>query len=301
MSARAYRLETEEEAAAGIRRIALGRTEKALERLEGIEGDGFAVAIHGARKDLKKERSLLRLVRRELGEKRFRAENRRYRDAARLLSGNRDAEVKLETLAGLHRASPGLPAAVVEAWEGMLETERDELAAATRADEEGRIAQACKEIEAGQGKIENWRLRTSSWALVSPGLLRSYRDGREAMKRTLAERSAESVHDWRKRAKDLWYQLRILHDAWPQPLGATVDQAHELTELLGDHNDLAVLARDLPTRTDLGDRDAFDAAIEKRQAELLYAAFAIGQRLYAEKPKAFRRRIKRYWLAWRQA
>jgi CHAD domain-containing protein len=301
MSARAYRLGADEETAAGIRRIAVGRTEAALERLGRIEGDGLAAAIHGARKDLKKQRSLLRLVRGELGGKRFRAENRRYRDAARLLSGSRDAEVKLETLADLRHRSPDLPAEAGESWEGMLETERDELAAATRAEDEGRILRVREEIEAGQRKIGKWRLRTSAWALVGPGLIGSYRDGRGAMKEALAERSAESVHDWRKRAKDLWYQLRILRDAWPEPLGATVDQAHELTELLGDHNDLAVLAGDLQTRADLGERDAFQAAIEKRQAELLEAAAEIGRRLYAEKPKAFGRRIERYWLAWRQA
>ena len=301
MSARAYRLKAEEGAAAGVPRIALGRTEKALERLEGTGGDELAAAIHGARKDLKKLRGLLRLVRDELGKKTFEAESRRYREAGRLLSGNRDAEVKLETLADLHRRSPDLSAESVEGWEGTLETERDERAAAARADNEGRIATARAEIEVGQRKIEKWRLRTDSWSLVGPGLLRSYRDGRKAMGRVLAKRSAENVHEWRKRAKDLWYQLRIVEDAWPELLGATVDQAHELTDLLGDHHDLAVLADDLHARTDIVDRGAFETAIAKRQGELLDAALEIGRRLYAEKPKAFRRRIKRYWLAWREA
>jgi CHAD domain-containing protein len=117
----------------------------------------------------------------------------------------------------------------------------------------------------------------------------------------LAAPTTENVHEWRKRSKDLCYQLRIVRGAWPGPLGEAVDQAHELTALLGDHHDLAVLAADLKTRTDLGDRAAFAAAIERRQGELLDAALGIGQRLYAEKPKAFRRRIKRYWLAWRRA
>ena len=37
------------------------------------------------------------------------------------------------------------------------------------------------------------------------------------------------------------------------------------------------------------------ALIERRQAELLASAVAIGERLYAEKPKAFGKRIKAYW------
>lgn len=300
MPSRAYRLKTKESPAPGIRRIALGRTEKALERLEGADGDELAAAIHGARKDLKKLRGLLRLVRDELGEKTFKAENRRYRDAGRLLAGSRDAEVRLETLLALRHEFGDLPAAAVERWEGSLETERDELAAALRQGTDGRIERATEAIEAGHDEIRQWSLETDSWALVKPGLTQSYGEGRRALSRVLADPSVENVHEWRKRAKDLWYQLRIVHDAWPELLGPAVDQAHRLAELLGDHHDLALLAEDL-RRRDLGERGAFESAIEQRQGELLDPALALGRRLYAEKPKAFRRRIGAYWSAWRQA
>lgn len=299
MTSRSYRLKRKEAPAEGVRRIALGRTDKALERLEGIDEDELAVAIHGARKDLKKLRALLRLARDELGKKKLRAENRRYRDAGRLLAAGRDAEVKLETVTSLEHRFAGLPKGAVERWEGALEAERDELAAAMRKDEEGRIAKAIETIEGGRRKIRDWPLRADSWALVGPGLAKSYGEGRRALAEVLGDPSPENVHEWRKRAKDHWYQLRIVHDAWPELLGETVDRVHELTDLLGDHHDLAVLADDLRARADLGDRGALEAAIGKRQEELLGPALDLGQRLYAEKPKAFRRRIERYWLAWR--
>jgi CYTH domain-containing protein/CHAD domain-containing protein len=301
MRSRAYRLKTKESPTDGLRRVALGRADKALERLDGAEGAELAGAIHGARKDLKKLRGLLRLIRQELGRKVFRAENRRYRDAGRLLSGSRDAEVKLETLLALRHRFDDLPAGPAERWEGMLEAERDDLAAAMRNGGQARIARAMEAIAAGRDEIQGWSLRTDSWALVEAGLSRSYRDGRRALRRTRADGSAANVHQWRKRAKDLWYQLRIVEDAWPELLGATVDQTHELTELLGDHHDLAVLAEDLGGRPDLGDRAPFEAAIARRQEQLLEAAIELGVRLYAEKPKAFRKRTKRYWRAWRQA
>lgn len=301
MSSRAYRLKTEEDAAAGIRRIAAGRAEKALARLRGADEGDLAAAIHGARKDLKKLRGLLRLVREELGKKTFEAEDRRYRDAGRAFSGSRDAEVKLQTLLELRRRFAELPAGDGERWEARLEAERDELAAAATGESEGRIGAAATAIEAGREAIRHWSLETDSWALVGPGLSKTYRQGRKAMARVRADPSTKTVHDWRKRAKDLWYQLRILRDAWPGPLGETATQSHALTELLGDHHDLAVLAADLEARMELGDSAAFDTAIERRQGELLGAALGIGERLYAEKPKAFGRRIERYWLVWRRA
>jgi len=82
---RTYRLQGDEDAATGMRRVILGRLEKATERLReaGEDGDALAEAVHGARKDLKKARAALRLVREEIGEKTFKRENRALRDAAR--------------------------------------------------------------------------------------------------------------------------------------------------------------------------------------------------------------------------
>lgn len=106
--------------------------------------------------------------------------------------------------------------------------------------------------------------------------------------------------DMRKRAKDLWYELRLLSGSWPVPLKATVDEAHRLSELLGDHHDLAVLREDLRERN-LGaeETQALSAAIDRHQAELAAGAISLGRRLYAERPQDFERRLRRYWEAWR--
>jgi CHAD domain-containing protein len=298
-AARTYRLKTAEGAPEGLRRIAGGRAEKALDQLAGAEKTDLAAAIHGARKDLKKLRAVLRLIRGELGKDLFKAENRRYRDVGRLLSGSRDAEVKLQTLKALRsRFGDDLPADASRRWEGILERERDD---AVGDEIEDRIVEAVRAIERGRDRIGEWPLRTDSWKLIGPGLSTAYREGRRAMKRTLADPQAENVHEWRKRAKDLWYQLRVVREAWPELLGATADQAHELSDLLGDHHDLAVLEEDLASRQEVGEKKTFKKLIGRRQEELLARALEIGRRLYAEKPKGFSRRLKRYWSAWRGA
>jgi CHAD domain-containing protein len=293
----AYRLKRREGAAAGLRRIATGRVTRARERLQGVEpgAEGFAEAVHGARKDLKKLRAVVRLARAELGDDLYRAENGRYRDAGRALSASRDAQVTVETLAGLGEASEDLPAAAVDAWRGALERERQRAAA---SEAEG-VARAIRLIEPGPELIAAWPLGGGDWRLLDAGLLRAYRRGRRAMREAHGN-GAPSFHEWRKRAKDLWYQQRILVDAWPQVLGETAEQAHVLAELLGDHHDLAVLAEDLAGR---GFEPAWSAAlgeaIAARQDDLAAAAFDLGARLYAERPKAYRRRMRAYWDAWR--
>jgi len=65
-----------------------------------------------------------------------------------------------------------------------------------------------------------------------------------------------------------------------------------------------VLAADLRSRDSVaadGDDEVTPLlnAIEGRQEELLEAAVPIGERLYAESPKAFGKRMHAYWRAWR--
>ena len=299
---RSYRLARDEGLAAGLSRIAAGRAESALERLRGgAAGEAASAdAVHGARKDMKKLRTVLRLLREALGRKRFEREAARFRDAARARSASRDAEVKLGTLEALVEQAGDLPALAVDAWRRILARDRE--AAANRADGEGALAAATSLIEAGRGEIRGWTLEGDSWQLIEDGLDRSYRRGRRALAIAEASRREADFHEWRKRAKDLWYALRLLSDAWPAPLEASAEEAHRLTELLGDHHDLALLRADLDERN-LGEAEtaALEAAIDRRQRELAAAAIPLGRRLYAERPKDFSRRLRRYWRAWRSS
>jgi CHAD domain-containing protein len=215
---RTYRLRRREPAAAGIRRIAEGRADDALEQLrEGTERDP-APTIHEARKDLKKLRSVLRLVRGDLGEAVYRSENVRFRDAGRMLSGARDAQVKLETLAALReRFGDRLPADGMALFAHALDGERERL-----ADPDGEalaVDRAAGAIEAGRNAIAEWPLDADEWSLVGPGLKRSYGRGRNRYADVRDDAGDEAVHEWRKRVKDLWYHLRLVRNAKKSVLG----------------------------------------------------------------------------------
>lgn len=297
---REYRLRRRESPAAGVVRIALGRIEHAEDQLRGAEPGDRAEAVHEARKDLKKLRAVLRLVRDELGGGAYRSENERYRDAGRALSAMRDAQVAVESLdslrepAGHHAESDGLGR-----FKARLEERRREAESAGADD--AAIDAALGALDAGRSQIEEWRL-PDGWSLVGPGLERSYRRGRVALRAALTEPTDDRLHEWRKRAKDLWYHLRILQDAWPAVLGQAAEEAHRLSELLGDDHDLAVLrgmAEQDGEVEDPGEREELLDLIERRRAQLRQEAAELGRRLYAEKPKAFAARFRGYWQVWR--
>jgi CYTH domain-containing protein/CHAD domain-containing protein len=295
---RAYRLLADEGAGDGVRRAIVGRLEKAAERLrEADDGDAHAEAIHGARKDLKKARAALRLVRDELGGKTFKRENRTLRDAGRALSASRDAEVKLATLDALVEGDGDVPPAAALRWREALVADRDRIV----GEKSGGTAEAVAAIEAVAARAPEWKLRADGWKLLAPGLDTAYRDGRRAFAALGEEPDFEAVHELRKRGKDLWYQLRLLRDAWRPVLEPAAEEVHDFTDLLGDHHDLAVLCIDLVGRSeaDDADREALRTLIEARQASLIAEALAAGERIYAEKPKAFARRMHAYWRAWR--
>ena len=97
----AYRLLAREPVAAGIKRVLTAQADDAIAQLRGESHSDSDEAIHEARKDVKKIRSALRLVRDAIGDDVWRRENDHYRDIARTLSSFRDAEILVEALDGL--------------------------------------------------------------------------------------------------------------------------------------------------------------------------------------------------------
>jgi len=145
------------------------------------------------------------------------------------------------------------------------------------------------------GRVGDWPFDGAGWGVACKGVERAYRRGRRAFAVADDDPTTENLHEWRKRVKDLWYHQRLLRPAWPSVLKAQADEAHALSDLLGDDHDLAVLAdrlRDGPPPT--GDTEDVLELIGRRRVELLASIRALGRRVYAEKPKAFARRIDRY-------
>jgi CHAD domain-containing protein len=290
----AYRLKKREGIATGVRRIVQAELARAIDELEGRRSGDTGTAVHEARKHVKKSRAAIRLVREDLGAELRRDENAALRDAQGRLSGARDAEVLVETLARLEESSDGrVPAAAAAALRDALRKRRD----AARRQGHDQRAEAITELQAVRRRVESWPLDDESFAAAAQGLRRTYRDGRRAQDAATATDDPEAWHEWRKRVKDLWYAARILRPGAPLELGAVVDEADGLAELLGDHNDLAVLR--VAVDEHAGATTDHQAAqlrgvIDDAATALRRRAVPLGLRLYAEPPKRFVARVAAY-------
>ena len=296
MSGKAYRLKDGERAKHGVRRAAAGRAAKAVERLRDNAPEDLAGAVHGARKDLKKLRSLLRLVRTGLGEAGYKRENDRFRTAAVALGGAREAEARLECLAKLRdRYGEEFPTPWSHEFSAMLKAKRDRIASGPLP---RGVFDAIEQIEQGGRASHSWKLRDDGFELFERGLRRTYKRGRKGLAATTRDPSGDELHEWRKRVKDLWYQLRFLQRTWPEIVMPISEQAHELSSILGDHHDLEIIGEEIERHPGLfrGNAQAkMLALVDRRQQELVDEAVPIGERLYCEKPQLFTARIARYW------
>lgn len=282
---RAYCLKTGEPLPQGIVRVANGRIGHALEELRGKSDSTPEEAVHEARKDLKKLRALLRMTRGELDDATFRRENLCFRDAGRELAGVRESDVMLDTLKALD-----IPAGMERELRTTIQGHRARNGGDPRRTASTGVVAMLREA---RQRVEDWPLERDSFDALHKGLERTYRHGRRDFRAAQAAPTVEALHEWRKRVKDLWYQHTLLRELWPPVMQAVGDEAHQLANRLGDDHDLATLADWV--REHAAAEPEFFEAVESRRSALQAEAMALGERLYADKPVPYARRLRRLW------
>jgi CHAD domain-containing protein len=200
----------------------------------------------------------------------------------------RDADAMLATLAKLEY---DIPPDLAGDLRRALEAHTAHTAGGTRQQASARVVEI---LTTARRRIGRWPLDVDGFEAVAGGLERIYRQGRRAFRAARAEPTTENLHEWRKRVKDLWYHLTILRTAWPPVMDALADEAHRLSEDIGDDHDLSVLLAWAEEHA-AEPGAAIAGPVGHRRAELQADAFEIGGRLYAEKPREFVRRVERWW------
>ena len=282
-----YRFDAGETPYDGVARVARGQLDLTIERLneKPAEDDG-GEAVHEARKSLKRLRALLRLSRGAIDDQRYRRENVVFRDVGRALSGTRDARVMLDTLDSLtERYKQSLQEGV---WARLRESlaEAAQHSSTTDTDQTGNLTEV----------LSDARTRVGSWPLphdggpesFASGFAQVYRRGRRAHKKASSQLDSSTLHELRKRAKDLWHAAQLLEPVCPSQMKELKRGAHRLSDLLGEDHDLAVLREHVAGTPELltgVELELLTALIRLRQEALRDQALACADELYGQKPK----------------
>lgn len=297
----AYRFKRKETVVEGLRRIVAEQSAKAAAELSGDNPD-IHDGIHNARKSFKKVRSLLRLIKKDLGKSRYKKENKWFRDAKNRLSSARDAEAMIETFDALaERFTSVGECASLNALRGALEERRRRIAEEA-VDLEQVASSTAESLLQVEDRTRSWRLSHEGFAAIRPGLEGSYGAGRKAMEKAYRKPTDERFHEWRKRVKDHWYHCRLLRKIWPEQMSARIDELKRLSDFLGDDHDLAVLGKVLRTEGNelQGDTATLMCLAQRRQIELRAEARDLGERLYGKTSGCLADEYSGYWKAWKE-
>jgi CHAD domain-containing protein len=232
-------------------------------------------SIHDARKEIKKIRATLRLARGGLGHKEYQKLHSHFQEAGRALSTVRDAAVLAATANKIRRGRQARSAS------SALSKLCDDLNRCTNECAQCLAASAECLSMVRSAATEKIPWRRVCWRHLHSGLLRSCKRSRAAFKAAKETPSAENLHEWRKRSKDLLYQLCIVKRLSPRTISHLIKCFKHLTEDLGDFHDLVMLDRALAKAgLDAGERIALEEIINARCDKLRRAAFALGKKAH---------------------
>ena len=239
----AFRMRSDQALSLEARRIADKQLQLALAGLAAPHGTNGDRRIHTARRHVKKVRALIRLLQPRIasGE---RQRQRRLRAAERLLGAIADSEALVRTLDTMSARYSGALA------HGVTIRLRAALRARERhvrqvAEVTGALRAAAAHIAAERNAVREWELADDGVAVVTRGLRRTARRARRGMRRALDSPTTPAFGIWRRRVKDLWFQMRLIEGYTG---GAFVEDQHRLEQLdgvLGEIRNCALLAATL--------------------------------------------------------
>nr|HPG88519.1 CHAD domain-containing protein [Hyphomicrobium sp.] len=291
-----YRFNLDEKFASAFRRIV--REQVGIASAELSSPTISAGSIHQTRKAIKRVRALLRSAAPVLGPKAARKHDRAFRDIARRLSSQRDADVIEATITSLESHFGSDAVTSLRPLRIALESRPSDAVLVCDA----QAIQGLRDDLKAEGKrLRKLRLQGHGLATAVAGIGATYDVGRRALKRAIKRPTDNNVHDLRKAVQAHWRHMSLLSRSWPEEFAARVAAARELSQLLGDDHDLSLVKTAAQGLTQEADVDGATPAApiidlcNQRQAALRAEMAPRAVRLYAEDRGGFERRIAIYW------
>jgi CHAD domain-containing protein len=242
-------------------------------------------SVHEFRKSVRRARALVSLVRPSLGKGAALGIAAELRRAFAETGPLRDADILLATLRSVPVEDPHRAAV-----EETLERERllDGASAAAALNTGSRILQPLP------GALRVTLPRDFAMDDLARGIARGYRRSQDALQRAAETRLLIDLHEWRKRVKELRYEIELLASSGSSESRDREKKLSALAEDLGRVTDLVVLLAALGGREKAGTIPRADALVEAIRADIGTSSqdlIARGEELFAEAPTSFARQV----------
>jgi CHAD domain-containing protein len=243
-------------------------------------------SVHEYRKSVRRVRAVVSLLRPALGPKTAQGFAHELRRAFAETGALRDANVLLASLRLVPAGNDPERAEIESALERESREDGDE---ARRALEKG--SEILKPLPAALRVVLP---ETFSMDDLDRGLTRSARRVQATLERAIETRTDADFHEWRKRVKELRYQVEMLASSGSPALRRREKKLSALAEDLGETTDLILLEAALQARIARGeipDAPGLTGAIHSTIAERSRELLARGREMFAPSPGDFAREV----------
>ena len=259
-----------------------------LEKIEKLLRKSSASALHDARKNLKKFRALIRLIRYFIPNEKYVFLNTSARDIARTLATARDFDSAVEAC---ERNYPKL-----NRYEKNLTTRLKK-----------KIIKYKKQVKIGQEKEINLQILSKIKETVNLidftnisddevifAYKKMYRKTKKYLKFLTQDDEIFYFHEWRKNVKYLRYQSAFLKTFWPDYYLWFENQLHILSDVLGNMQDNLLLSEYIKKHLFLKNMAAetYIYRTSKLNKELKINSLNKGELILTETSKSIEKRLK---------
>jgi CHAD domain-containing protein len=242
-------------------------------------------AVHDYRKALRRARAVLALVAKALPRSERRAVKKALQEARRALGSARDHAVAPETLSSLPLSEEerAIAKAVLDAAaEAMPARQEIKQGLAEGA------ARALAQVEALEAALPP----SMAWSAVVKGIRATYDEARCARK--AAKRSVRQFHRWRRRSKELGYQLDVIGGFAGLRVAEIQKEIEGATDPQSPVVDLIMLRDFVETHGSRGDAlERLTDTIDTQLDDLMKDARRAGREAFRKKPRKFGKRLSR--------
>ncbi len=257
------------------------------------------VSVHELRKNIKKIRGILRLLRHEIGRDKYHELNDMYREIAQKVAVLRDDTSQIELLESMQKQVDDgkINRAMSKAIRQVERKRKDEFSEFYRRN---RHYSVCYDILAVKEVVRELDFAGDPDYYILKSLKRIHKRARSAWEISGFLKTDEIYHYWRKQVKYLMYQMMILNIAWPDYFKAYISELNKLSGLLGKLHDLNLFNEHINEEKLIvlkpHQKKSLLKYIYRKRSTLKKRIEQVGETLFSESSEAFSMRIYDIWI-----
>lgn len=262
---------------------------------------GNDILVHDLRKAVKNLRAVLKLLKNKVGTEFYKKHNFILRDLNRRSAALRNySALKKLSDSIAEKSTDDVVKEKLNVVTAKIKIDNDEIISKT--DFKVLFGHSEKQLNKYKLHLVKFDIDGNRFSHIKSGLLKLYTDGKKGLEYNVSEHSENTLHEWRKVVKDLYYCFYCLTPIWKEIITPYSKQLKSLTKLLGKIHDYDELTYYINSKIEnRSDIEELFSLIEKEKRRLIKKSLILGKKLFAENPDRFIYRIKSYYSNYKSA